>query len=1024
MAFNLKNILGTPISNYVATQINKRQADQGSGVTSNRDANQITILNSSTSWVKMASGADVASSRLTSEGISETGGIALAKKYMLFGGILSQQNKGFPDNYEMGSSKYGLNPMPGIESIDIQYINRGSVRKAIINFKVYNKDQLTIIDFLYLRLGYYVMLEWGNSVYRTNSGGFGKMESTLIDNEFFTDSFAKKSPLDVVQYINKYREKYSGNYDSLFGRVTNFEWSKSGGAYDVSLTLTSAGDIIESLKLNIQANKEEIKFVNDVEAALVETPTEKATALESPNDPAPTKDKLSTYLFIQKLLFRQTNKTEPDEITYKINEVEIKIGSYIEFTQTIKIEAAPPAPPTETEGETPPPPESPPPSPEAKSFTLPITSNQKKQDIVYLFYSNAEELEPNIPQDLGFYIRFGHLLEYIQNNIIPKIDNNGTKSPLVNIEYGDVDSAMYYAPGQISVDPRVCIVNSKLNQITTFPQLKDWKEASNNYAYPMSIYISFTQVQKSLADNTDGNGNIGLFAFLSSICDSLNIALGGVNNLEPVIDEDVNTLKIIDSSYTESPNGTPYKMSLYGYQGNTNISNFVRNINLKTKLPPGMQTQVQVAATNEKYTTGVEGTMLNKWNEGITDRIFPKLIDSDKDVTIKKSGNDDAIQNYVNNFYAKGKLALGYLYNSSGLFAESPELDNNAIDTNVSIVTEFYKYLQFRISQYPSPKYKGYNSPIQGFIPIDLGITIDGLAGFKIYNNLKIDTSFLPNNYPESMRFLLSNIHHKVSNQDWETTLETIMLPENYDENGRVKVSLADVTSVYNALMQEGSISNVKLDATIPIFQPPIIFAPGGAGGGGGLENSLVNETVANSNSNLEKQTKLAALEVFKRKGEVSGMCGAWVTYISETLARFLKGEPYKEAFTSGNNAHAPAHREHLMATGLYKPESMTPVLSGASIEKLRAKAEEITKNPPNYGDALVYFLNPPGSGYPGAGDYKFHTQIYVGNLFNINTPWTTSTKNNYGTFFVYRQPTSPRIWEMYWFRVKEEYKK
>jgi len=1024
MAFTLKNILGTPIPGYVANQINKRQADQGSGVTSNRDASQISVLNTPTSWVKMASGADVVTSRLTAEGISETGGLSLAKKYMLFGGILGFQNKGFPEIYEMGSSKYGLTPMPGIESIDVKYINRGSVRKAIINFKAYNKDQLTILDFLYLRLGYYVMLEWGNSIYRNNSGAISQIQNTIIDNEFFTPAFAKKSSLDIIQDVNKYREKYSGNYDGLFGRVTNFEWSKSGEVYDISLTLTSTGDVLESLPLNVPANKEEIKFVSDVEAALLETPTEKATSLESPNDPAPTKDKLSTYLFIQKLLFRQTNKTEPDEITYKINDVEIKIGSFIEFTQTITIEAAPPSESSEegseTTEETSPPAEVTPSEP--KNFTLPISSTQNKLDVVYLFYSNAEELEPNIPQDLGFYIRFGHLLEYIQKNIIPVVDNNGTKSPLVNIEYGDVDSAMYYAPGQISFDPRVCVVNSKLKDITTFPQLKIWKNSSTNYAYPMSIYISFTQIQKSLSDNIGENGRIDLFGFLSSVCSALNVALGGVNNLEPVIDEDLNTLKIIDSSYTENPNGTPYKIMLYGYQGNTNVSNFVRSINLKSKLPPEMQTQVQIAATGEKYTTGAEGTMLNKWNEGIIDRLYPKITDSDKDVKINKNGNDDAIQNYVNNFYAKGKLALGYLYNSSGLFAESPELDDNAINTNLSIATEFYKYLQFRTAQ----SYKGYNSPIQGFIPIDLGLTVDGIAGFKIYNNLKIDTSFLPNNYPESMRFLLSNINHKVSNQDWETTLETVMLPENYDEGGRLRVSLADITGVYNTLVNSGGIGNIKLDATIPIFQPPITFAPGG-GAGGGLENSLVNETVASSNSNLEKQTKLAALEVFKRKGEVSGMCGAWVTYISETLGRFMKGEPYKEAFTSGNNAHAPAHREHLMATGLYKPESMTPVLSNASIDACRAKAEEITQKSVNFGDVLVYFLNPPGSGYPSPGDYKFHTQLYVGDLFKGTaggTGWTTSTKNNYGTTFVYRQPGPPRTWNMYWFRVKDELKK
>jgi hypothetical protein len=1027
---NLKNLLGTPISDYVATQINKRQADQGSGVVGNRSEEQIQILNSPTSWVKLASGADVATSRLTSEGISETGGIAFARKYMLFGGIFSQQNKGFPSTYQTGDNQFGYVPMPGIESIDVSYLNRGSVKKATVKIKAYNKTQLGIIDLLYLRLGYYVMLEWGNSVFRNNSGGKGNMGSTLIEDKFFDNSFSRKSPLDIASEINVYRKKYSGNYDGLFGRVTNFDWSfNQDGSYDISVTLTSTGDIVESLKLNIQANSNEIKFINEVETALLETPTEKANALESSNDSSPTKDKLSTYLFIQKLLFRQTNKTEPDDITYKIGSSDIKIGTFIEFSQTLTIEASPPSETSEETSEdttetTPPP--SPSPS-EPKNFTLPISSTQDKLDVVYLFYSNAEELEPNIPQDLGFYMRFGYLLEYIQKNIIPEIDHGGgSRSPLVNIEYRDVNSAMCYMPGQISLDPRVCIVNSKLKQITAFPQLKVWKDPSTNYAYIMSIYLSFTQIQKSLTDSIDEKGNISLFSFLSSICNELNVALGGVNNLEPIMDEDTNTLKIIDGSYSESSlPPVPYEMLVYGYKGNTNASNFVRNVDIKTQLPPSLQTLVQVSATDEKYTTGVEGTMLNKWNEGIKDSIFPQIKDSNPNVKTEKSGNDDAIQNYVNNFYAKGKLALGYIYNSSGLFAESPELDENAINNNVSIASEFYKYLQFRISQ----DYPQYSSPIQGLIPINIGLTVDGISGFKIYNSIKIDTSFLPKNYSQGMRFTLKNIKHTVSNQDWETTLETLMMPETYD-GATPKVSLSKITGVYNTLTKEAD--SIELDASIPIFSPPtppggFSGGFGGGGAGGGLENSLVNETIAGSNSNLEKQTKLAALEVFKRKGEVSGMCGAWVTYISETLARFIKGEPYKEAFTSGNNAHAPAHREHLMATGLYKPTSLTPVLAGASIDQCRAKAEEITRSGVNFGDVLVYFLNPPGSGYPGAGDYKFHTQLYVGDLFKGTaggTGWTTSKKNNYGATFVYRQPGPPRTWDMYWFRVKDELKR
>jgi len=71
--------------------------------------------------------------------------------------------------------------MPGIESVDVKALERGSIRRATVTLKAYNKEQFDIIDILYLRLGYTLLLEWGDSHYIDNSSGeVTKIGTTLL----------------------------------------------------------------------------------------------------------------------------------------------------------------------------------------------------------------------------------------------------------------------------------------------------------------------------------------------------------------------------------------------------------------------------------------------------------------------------------------------------------------------------------------------------------------------------------------------------------------------------------------------------------------------------------------------------------------------------------------------------------------------------------------------------------------------------------------------------------------------------
>ncbi len=276
------NILGEPFKEYVNKQINKRQEIHGKKL--ERTIDEIQYLNSRNAWVKLASGVSIDQSRLdylnkTNNPLLTdiTTGKKLSRSYVLFNGLTgydsapSVNSNGipFPNDqnitrqsaragignngaYGVGGTDFGYSPMPGIIDAELRCINKGSIKKATVNVKVHNKYQFDIIDTLYLRVGFSVMLEWGYNKYYHSETGLTNMNSSLIDSEFWQDRYDKTDYSKWLPLIEEKRKQTEGNYDGIFGVVSNFSWTfNSDGSYDVKIEIISLGDVIESLKVNL-----------------------------------------------------------------------------------------------------------------------------------------------------------------------------------------------------------------------------------------------------------------------------------------------------------------------------------------------------------------------------------------------------------------------------------------------------------------------------------------------------------------------------------------------------------------------------------------------------------------------------------------------------------------------------------------------------------------------------------------------------------------------------------------------------
>jgi hypothetical protein len=284
-------LVGEQIPDYVQKQIEVRQKAHGSGASfdSLRTDETLIYTNSRNAFIKLASGVSVSENKLKEIGFSGVDvdnlkGMGLAKEYVLFGGvsrmaqienasggsdgILSQRTDFIGVNGAYNADPdFGIIPMPGIESLEIKSLNRGSLKKATVKLTAQTRNQLAILDVLYMRLGYTVLIEWGNSIYLDKNGKLQKMFTSIIeDNDLFFNRTwsSKRSYSDITTQISRVRELYDGNFDALLGKVSNFNWTfNSDGSYSIELTIISLGDVVESLKANVPAASNTLNFVNN-----------------------------------------------------------------------------------------------------------------------------------------------------------------------------------------------------------------------------------------------------------------------------------------------------------------------------------------------------------------------------------------------------------------------------------------------------------------------------------------------------------------------------------------------------------------------------------------------------------------------------------------------------------------------------------------------------------------------------------------------------------------------------------------
>ena len=756
----MSNLIGNPFRSFVTKQINSRQKVLS---TTFRDDNFLKYV-SKTPWLRMASSIDITDRekaaqlglQLGSEASQQFGlqgstiGIGrvgpddnptytpLGQKF----GVSTDNSIINTDSYGFGGSKYGKTPMPGLTSIVVSDMNNGAIRKAKVDFTCTNLQQFEIINTLYMRPGYDVLIEWGHSVY-LNDEEPSQLEQRLdFNTPAFTSFFEGKSVNTLLNDIQTEIRKSYGNYDAFMGRVTNFTWKFNNGVYECSIIVFTQGDVIETLKVNGSFNP--TNTVNISEEEFFKLNISQQNALTDPAIPPNTSAVQDATIVENQIITGEIEPILPAFIANRDNNriSNILYNNYVELTKnqtdnsnTIK---------------------------DSNGFTN------------FLKFSNGN-------QNKWFFVSLGALLDIIESNNL--LYDESTKTPIINIDSSYTTNFCARFPEQVSTDWNKCylpykVYNSARTKYVDNPEIdkilgtKEKRYDKQNYVGQlMCIFLNCDYVNSVLIDNVDDNGRISIKDFLSSLLKGVQQSIGGINKFEVGYDYITNSLRIHDNSpfasfqlaKQEKPEIS--KFQSYGVQKDQS-SSFLLDLNIESTLSQDFVNAIAIGSQVNGNQIGENATSFSLWNKGLLNRVRKTNLDiqnfnSKTPSTTTLLPEQKLKQNFLNN---KQKL-----YNLLRNINSTPSSTED-LKSAQNINTDFSNYYLGLATE----KTEDLSLPGNTFIPFNLGLTMDGLSGMRIYDAFSITNEVLPSFYTDALQLFITGINHSITDAGWTTSLNSL----------------------------------------------------------------------------------------------------------------------------------------------------------------------------------------------------------------------------------------------------------
>lgn len=757
----MKNILGEDFDSEIKSQVDARQKSLGKY--SNILPKDLIYYQNKAPWIKLASSVDLtpggknANILKNALNLSSDNNIKdseLAKKCILHGGVVSKDNPKpqaglrfksddiFSGAYGWGGGERGFVPQPGIVGADVTYYNDGALSKATVSIKCFSREQFAVIDALYMRPGYGVLLEFGWSMYLDKDSKLKEFDQ--FNSEPLERFFGKEldDNLEIYKLIKEERLKHEGNYDGVYGKISKFDWKfNNDGSYDITIQITGYGDMIESLTV-------------------------------TPPNYTPIKDDEegdSSFNIFE--IFNSNKKEDNLNTLAKISPLhgglyEIKTLSDSDNNNKVKKKKV-----------------------EEDNNKIILYEIDQNEDIIEIISNDSS------PNKSSRYISLRRFLELVKTTLLPK---SGKKSkPKFDfdiLQKGEDDKPknfFVFSNKSISSDPKKVLVSfnydvegldektqANITALNTGTPLNKIKTDNNVRGDLRYIYLNIDEIFKLLVSST-GEEGIAVFDLIYNVLKFINNSLGGINKLTPILDNTEGLIRIIDYSplmLLDNPplSGNPPKdeTAKFNIFGVSNLQgSFVRNINLSSEISDDLSTMISIGAAANDNEINANSTSFSDYNKGLEDRLGKDTTLPGQETT-KEDGKPLTLEEKINKF--KNEKKTNFIKNVDLLYGEF-DFDNDTINS-LSTFNRGFQQLYIRSQQSGDKKISSF------FLPFNLQLTMDGLGGMKLFQRFKVneDQKVLPPMYDgQNIDLIIKGINHSITPTGWTTTLDSLSVPKS-----------------------------------------------------------------------------------------------------------------------------------------------------------------------------------------------------------------------------------------------------
>jgi hypothetical protein len=686
---NYTNIAGSAFQPFVNKQLEIRKSVISK---EDRTSSDLQWLTNRNLWIRISSGTNIDQDNTL---FSERGD-TLSRRYILQAGltdhskVIDQADNIFrlrsgigPDGaYGLGGTEqFGFRPMPGLEGLSIKTGGKlGTLREATFEFTCYNIEQLNIMDALYMKLGFSILIEWGHIPFLDNDG-------VLVKNPQPMDFYGVQDKEELMADIQKRRVLHSGNYDAMWGTVKNFSYSFEGnGQFKCKVDIVGAGDILESLKIN-------------------QSGTAQAEAKSPPSGssyPVVANQNLS---LLNEALFKifdkeyePTNSTGASKIKIDfstsyfttINPYYKKLDIYLESLGTTNISSY-----NNNTNEL---------AKYGYQYSLINSSSSKLGNggeniniplIQYptYFYSKVimdyeinkgeeskDSEEEGLPQ---VYITLGNLLILLMSTGGLYTKKDDKSKPFNYIDVNPETNRCFTFPGHCSLDPTVCIIasetlpfgidNTVINALRSyFPFYDDTTPDFGGKFMFTLVNINFITSVLAKYQKQSGKGDVMFVDFLQDILTGISKACGGFNEFRIVPDDDTRCVRIFDDRRITKPlkeGELPY--TVIPVLGKNSLA---YNFNYTSKIAPNMAAQITIAAQAQPEGVGQEALSFSHLTKGLINRLSPIIISA----TSEGNNNleDEALSSDQRFIESRDFIEKIYDAIGSGILAETESTTN------------------------------------------------------------------------------------------------------------------------------------------------------------------------------------------------------------------------------------------------------------------------------------------------------------------------------------------------------------